>query len=518
MTAATLLRRPSLGRAALETDRLGGYDRVSTALELVERPDLSDPEKRQVAAAAAWAERRDASARTGDNRSALPWLAALGVAAALALALVPSPADGTGGTNRQSEAIEREAQRLEAEAADLPEEVRRQLEDTATRLRESADIDEALTRLGEARASRRPDRPGRTGEADRPGRYGASVAAAAAGRRGTAADQLLDLASRANELSPPSARPQRTSWLRAEDFKGSMASWQRRWKGLPPTCSEAVPGRAVSERGCRRLDRVTSEAAAAEAEAQARSAVRDAQERLDRQRAGRATAREEGVRARARVRARAGPGPGSGPGSGRRSGTRPGQGQGQGRAGSGSGAGGGGGGQGAGGSGPRNPQSRQRQRECPGWHRGPRPGPGARPGERLRPGRFRARRRVRVRLEGLEPGELRGRVEGRASGTCRWLPTPSGLPSRRGARGTRPADRPPGAAGSGADVFHRVGARRMSGSPMTPRFAGTLDGIRKRSARSSSVRTIWSPRSSSPCSAKVTCCWRACPGWGRPGC
>ena len=63
VTAATVLRRPSLGRAALETDRrLGGYDRVSTALELVERPDLSDPEKRQVAAAAAWAERRDASA------------------------------------------------------------------------------------------------------------------------------------------------------------------------------------------------------------------------------------------------------------------------------------------------------------------------------------------------------------------------------------------------------------------------------------------------------------------------
>ena len=202
----TLVRRPSMGRAALEVDRrLGGYDRVSTALELVERPDLNDPERRQVAAAAAWAERRDTSALgpvfTG---GALPWLAALGVAAALALALIPSPADAAlEERNRQSEAIEREAQRLEAEAADLPEEVRRQLEEEARRLRESADIDEALVRLGEARE--------RLAAQTDPAELARRTALAGMERRlqqeplgdgQTAADQLRDLASRADELTP----------------------------------------------------------------------------------------------------------------------------------------------------------------------------------------------------------------------------------------------------------------------------------------------------------------------------
>ena len=229
-----------------------GYDRVSTALELVERPDLSDPEKRQVAAAAAWAERRDASALgpviTG---GALPWLAALGVAAALALALVPSPADAAlEERNRQSEAIEHEAQRLEAEAADLPKRCAGNWR--TRRLRESADIDEALTRLGEARE--------RLAAQTDPAELARRTALAGMERRlqqqplgegETAADQLRDLASRANELSPPSARPQRTSWPArrglqgidgelAEALEGAASDLQRGGAGAEQSLSEAA--------------------------------------------------------------------------------------------------------------------------------------------------------------------------------------------------------------------------------------------------------------------------------------
>ncbi len=202
----TLIRRPSLGRAALEADRrLGGYDRVSTALELVDRPDLSEPERRQVTAAAAWAERRDPTALgpviTG---GALPWLAALGVAAALTLALIPSPADAAlQERNRQSEAIEREAQRLEAEAADLPEEVRANWRTLLAGCVSQHDIDEALARLGEARE--------RLAAQSDPAELARRTALAGMERRlqqeplgegESAADQLRDLASAGGRDDP----------------------------------------------------------------------------------------------------------------------------------------------------------------------------------------------------------------------------------------------------------------------------------------------------------------------------
>ncbi|HZI38974.1 MAG TPA: hypothetical protein VFF24_11770, partial [Acidimicrobiia bacterium] len=50
----SLLRRPSAQRAAIAVDRrLGGYDRVTTALELAERSDAGPLVERQISQAAA---------------------------------------------------------------------------------------------------------------------------------------------------------------------------------------------------------------------------------------------------------------------------------------------------------------------------------------------------------------------------------------------------------------------------------------------------------------------------------
>ncbi len=91
----SLLRRPSPARAALAVDRrLGGFDRVSTALELSQREALDDLDRRQVTAAGAWAHNRtfDGFGRILPSGS-MPRLAAAAVVCLLVLALVPSTAD-----------------------------------------------------------------------------------------------------------------------------------------------------------------------------------------------------------------------------------------------------------------------------------------------------------------------------------------------------------------------------------------------------------------------------------------
>ena len=139
------------------------------------------------------------------------------MAAALALALVPSPAAAL--RNEQAVGGDRAGGAASRGGGGRPpEEVRRQLEDTARRLRESADIDEALTRLGEGRE--------RLAAQTDPAELARRTALAGMERRlqqqplgegETAADQLLDLASGERGVE---RRPQRTSWRSAEDFQG----------------------------------------------------------------------------------------------------------------------------------------------------------------------------------------------------------------------------------------------------------------------------------------------------------
>lgn len=90
-----LIRRASPVKAALAVDRrLGGFDRVSTALELSSRVDHSIDERRQLADAEAWSKGRSLDGfGTVWPRRPLPQLVAVALAATLVMALVPSSAD-----------------------------------------------------------------------------------------------------------------------------------------------------------------------------------------------------------------------------------------------------------------------------------------------------------------------------------------------------------------------------------------------------------------------------------------
>lgn len=92
----TLARRPSNEKVAQEIDRrLGGFDRVTTALELTAAPGpLAEAERRQVRSAEVWSTSRDhrGVGSIAPPRS-LSQLAALTLAAALVLTVVPAPTD-----------------------------------------------------------------------------------------------------------------------------------------------------------------------------------------------------------------------------------------------------------------------------------------------------------------------------------------------------------------------------------------------------------------------------------------
>src|SRR5690606_28286925 len=150
----SLLARPSRQRAALAVDRrLGGYDRVTTALELGEATELTREEARQLDSASAWADTRDVSgvARLRPDRSAVG-LSLLAVAVLAALVLVPAPTD-VALAQRQADrdAIAEEADRLRELAEEAPEEVADRLEELIEELTNAPDIESALDVLGEAR-------------------------------------------------------------------------------------------------------------------------------------------------------------------------------------------------------------------------------------------------------------------------------------------------------------------------------------------------------------------------------
>jgi len=149
-----ILKRPSRMATAIRVDRrLGGFDRVSTAMELSAKNALNEHEFRQLAAADRWSEKRDL---TGFDRvwprGPLPALVVLGLLATAFLSFVPAPSDVALAERRATEElIEDEADRLEQLAEESPEDVADQLRVLAERLRHAETLEQALTELGEAR-------------------------------------------------------------------------------------------------------------------------------------------------------------------------------------------------------------------------------------------------------------------------------------------------------------------------------------------------------------------------------
>lgn len=146
--------RPSRPGAALLVDRrLGGFDRVSTAIELGGLTNPTSAERRQLEAASAWAQARKAAAvaRFLPDRRALG-LSLLSVAVLAALVLVPAATDAALAHRRADRAaIHQEADRLERAAEDLTPEVADRLEAVAEELRRAQDLPTALDILGRAR-------------------------------------------------------------------------------------------------------------------------------------------------------------------------------------------------------------------------------------------------------------------------------------------------------------------------------------------------------------------------------
>lgn len=150
----SLLGRPSPQRAALMVDRrLGGFDRVSTALELGRLPHPSAAESRQLEAASAWAQARRATpvARFLPDRRAAG-MSLLSVLVLAALVLVPAATDAALAQRRADRAaIQQEADRLERIAEDSSAEAADRLSALVRELRTAQDLPAALDALGRAR-------------------------------------------------------------------------------------------------------------------------------------------------------------------------------------------------------------------------------------------------------------------------------------------------------------------------------------------------------------------------------
>lgn len=155
MLLYTLWRPPSDARAALVIDqRLGGKDRVSTALELSRLETRSALADSQIAHSAAWADGRSTEELGPVTpRRQLILLAALALGAVFVLAIPASPADAeqerreaiAATVDDEATALEELAQQVQDE--DLAEQLRRAAEE----LRQADSLDEAIQQLGDVR-------------------------------------------------------------------------------------------------------------------------------------------------------------------------------------------------------------------------------------------------------------------------------------------------------------------------------------------------------------------------------
>jgi hypothetical protein len=414
--AATLavLRRPGSREAALEVDRsLGGFDRVTTALELgSSHRDLDRMEQRQIEAAAAWSERRDVSG-LGPVRppARVVALSSLAIGALLVLVIVPSVTDAALAriaTERQ--VIGEEASRLEELAERSPDEVADELTRLVDELRALDTLDEAIDLLAEGRqellARLSPDDLAlRTALTGLQRRFGQAPVAAGA----SASEQLRSLAASLSSTAPEELAAAAAELRdRSADFAGvdqgvadaldAAADALSLLAGGSGSADEA--GEALSE-AASAIEAAEASAAEASAAAAAAAAAGEAQRRLS----------EE---------AGSGEGDSQGGGSGQGQGDSPSGGNGQGQgdspsggSGQGQGSGGSGGGQGGGGqSGVGSTSGGTGNGQVPAT--GGDDDPFARP-ERATvfdPVASGLGDEVRVEIDGSEPGDVTGSVGG----------------------------------------------------------------------------------------------------------
>ena len=289
-----IIRRPSRMRAALAIDRrLGGFDRITTAVELTEKAaELTGAEERVVRSAETWSASRRVD-RLGSlvPRRPLPQLAILTLSASLVFTALPSITDEAVATvGAERERIEAEAAAIEELAEDAPEELAAELDELAEELRTAESIDEALELLGDAREELLAALdPGALAKKTALAGLEQSLAADSLAPGETAADQLEALADQLDGLSREDAAAASAELAeRAADFAGVDSELGRALEeaadGLRIVAT-AQSARDVTAEALQRaadgVRRVSGEVAAATAQAGAAGELREAQRRLD---------------------------------------------------------------------------------------------------------------------------------------------------------------------------------------------------------------------------------------------
>jgi hypothetical protein len=394
--AAALLRRPGIRRVAIEIDnRLESRDLIATALELSGGPELSDEELIQIRRSAAWSTGRsvrELGPIAPDRRISL--IALLVLAAALALALVPSTADVAQARQEATrQVIAEQADQLEETISQLPPEEAAQLLELLDELRDAETFEQALADITEARQLLAESQDHDT-IARRTAQAGVERTLAGEGADGASAgEQLAALAEQLGEMDD----------FERESLADGLEQAAQDTAGIEPDLSEALQDAATSIRlgqGADELGAASEAAAAAASALQAAEGVDQAQAQLrDAQQALADAAAQQAV------------GEGQGQGEGQAQGEGQGQGQGQGQ-GEGQGGAGGGGGSGANNQG-QAPSGTGSGSDVPrGGENDPDPVVGPLRGSIADVAAVDSADQVRVDMEGNEVGDIAGQVAG----------------------------------------------------------------------------------------------------------